>query len=63
GTAKVSVDVIDACGRAVVRIPRSLQAEGWHPVPGMKSLLADGVYVVRCVVDQQELVKRIMIVR
>ena len=65
-SAFVSVDIIDASGRIVARVPNALQQNGWHSVPfaadGMKK--NSGVYVVRCTVNgQDKYVKRVMLMR
>ncbi len=64
--AFVSVDIIDASGRIVRRVPNSLQQSGWHSVPlaAGGSDRGNGVYIVRCVVNGQDTyVKRVMVVR
>jgi hypothetical protein len=63
GAAKVSFDVVDAEGKIIARAPRSLQLQGWHPVLGLPAAIADGVYMIRCIVDGQEFVKRMVVAR
>jgi hypothetical protein len=63
GAAKVSFDVVDAGGKIVARVPRSLQTQGWHPVLGLPAALANGVYLIRCIIDGQEFVKRMVVAR
>jgi hypothetical protein len=63
GAAKVSVDVVDASGKILVKMPVSLQTQGWHRVFGPAGAVTNGVYVVRCTIDGQELVKRVVMAR
>ncbi len=63
GAARVSVDVVDAGGKIVSRVPRSLQTQGWHPVLGLTAALADGVYMIRCIVDGNSIIKRVVVAR
>jgi hypothetical protein len=65
-SAFVSVDIIDASGRIVCRIPNALQGSGWHTVPLTASGInkSNGVYIVRCTVNgQDKFVKRVMLMR
>jgi beta-galactosidase len=65
-SAFVSVDIVDASGRIVYRVPNALQQSGWHSIPltagGINK--SNGVYIVRCTVNgQNKFVKRVMLMR
>jgi beta-galactosidase len=67
--AAVSVEILNANGRVIHRIPSSVQGAGWHPVSISGDLTAgavksNGVYFVRFAVDKKYSgVKRIICVR
>jgi hypothetical protein len=64
--AFVSVDILDANGRIVYRVPNSPQQSGWHAIPFTTggNNRSDGVYIVRCVVNGRDsYVKRVMVMR
>jgi hypothetical protein len=65
--ADVSVEILDASGKAMVKIPASRQESGWHQVrhatPSGEMMLNNGVYFVRCGLDGQSVVKRVVMVR
>jgi hypothetical protein len=66
--AFVSVDVLDASGRIVCRVPNALQQSGWHAVPlkagAAGGIIGNGVYLVRCTVNgQDKYVKRMVVAR
>ncbi len=65
----VSVEVLNGSGRMIKRIPRSLQAEGWHPIalngigPSADER-SSGVYFVRLSTDERDLcLKRVILIR
>jgi hypothetical protein len=65
-SAFVSVDIFDASGRIVARVPNALQQSGWHSVPfAVESVKKNsGVYMVRCTVNgQDKYIKRVMLMR
>ncbi len=66
--ANVTVEVLGANGRAVVRMPSAPRAQGWHSIqlPGASATgtVGNGVYIVRCVADGQfSIAKRIVVVQ
>ncbi|HUI92227.1 MAG TPA: DUF4982 domain-containing protein [Chitinivibrionales bacterium] len=62
--AFVSVQVLDVEGKTVVSVPASMQTQGWHVATGATHAdLPNGIYVVRCAVDNQRLAKRVVIAR
>jgi hypothetical protein len=65
--ASVSLQILNASGKAVMRVAESVQARGWHSLVGRDNTanasLANGVYVVRCRIDDKELVKRIVMAK
>ncbi|HUI91804.1 MAG TPA: DUF4982 domain-containing protein [Chitinivibrionales bacterium] len=66
--ANLSVQVLDASGRAVLSVPRSLVSEGWHPLAlrGATSATAKafGVYFIRLSADDGfRYVKRVILLR
>ena len=65
--ATVSFDILDAGGRVVRHVARFRQTEGWHPLmlgDGTNGASGDGVYFVRCSVDQgSSFVKRVVVIR
>jgi hypothetical protein len=64
--AFVSVDILDASGRIVCRVPNALQSGGWHAIPFSAAGItrSNGVYIVRCIVNgQDKFAKRIMLMR
>ena len=66
-SAQVSVTVFDASGKIAAQAPRALQAQGWHSIFGAGAkvpvALANGIYVVRCGIDGQNFMKRVVIAR
>jgi len=65
--AMVSFDILDAGGRVVRHVARFRQEEGWHPLvlgDGLTGANGDGVYFVRCAVDQgSSFVKRVIVLK
>ncbi len=66
--ANVSVEILDARRKeAIVKIPALRQETGWHQArpaaPGNETMMNNGVYFVRCSVDGQSVVKRVVMVR
>ncbi len=65
--ATVSFDILDAGGRVVRHVARFRQTEGWHPLmlgDGTSGASGDGVYFVRCSVDQgSSFVKRVIVLK
>jgi beta-galactosidase len=65
--ASVSLELLDAGGKTVMRAPASRQEAGWHHVrpatPGGEAAITNGVYFVRCALDGQSFVKRVLVVR
>jgi hypothetical protein len=62
----VSVEILNASGRIVYRVPNALQGGGWHTIPLEESGInkSNGVYIVRCLVNgQDKFVKRVMLMR
>jgi hypothetical protein len=65
----VSVDILDASGKILRRIPESKQAEGWHSIPlwgqGSRSIVSGaGVYFARFSIDgNYQSAKRIFVMR
>jgi beta-galactosidase len=67
-TSNISVDIMNANGRIVKRIPASKQLAGWHPVSFAQTpnnaVTGTGVYFVRLNVDGKSLsAKKVMLVR
>jgi hypothetical protein len=65
-TSNISVDIMNANGRIVKRIPASKQLAGWHPVSFAQTPdnAVTGVYFVRLAVDGKSLsAKKVMLVR
>jgi len=65
--ASISFQILNASGKAVMRVAESVQARGWHSLVGRdntaNSSLANGAYVVRCTIDGQEIAKRIVMAK
>ena len=67
--SRVSVEILDASGRILLRIPESKQAGGWHSIPlsgpGSRSNNAGaGVYFARFSMDgNYQSTKRIFVMR
>ncbi len=65
--AMVTFDILDAGGRVVRHVARFRQTEGWHPLilgDGTSGAGGDGVYFVRCSVDQgSSFVKRVIVLK
>ncbi len=63
--ASVSIEILDANGRVVNRIPGFRQADGWHPIRlDKRDARAAGVCFVRLAVDGREMcVKRALFIR
>ncbi len=67
--AFVSVDILDASGRVVCRVPNAQQQSGWHAIPlragaAGGNAMSNGVYLIRCTVNGQDwYVKRVMMMR
>ncbi len=65
--ATVSFDILDAGGRVVKHVDHFKQVEGWHPLvlgDGLTGANANGVYFVRCSVDQGgSFVKRVIVIK
>ncbi|HMD68190.1 MAG TPA: DUF4982 domain-containing protein [Chitinivibrionales bacterium] len=62
----VSVDILNASGKVVLRIPCSRQLSGWHPVQmtGSAKTMGEGVYFVKVVVGGQAMAaKRVVVVK
>ncbi len=65
--AMLSFDILDAGGRVVHHVARFRQVEGWHPLAlgdGISGANGNGVYFVRCSVDQgSTFVKRVIVLK
>jgi hypothetical protein len=63
--AVVSVDILDANGKVVMRVPASRQSQGWHTVAaiGNKAERSNGLYFVRCKTAENTLVKRVLVLK